>query len=161
MIELRQSNKDLGIVEYEMLQGIENGENGFMNVVKGMTFDEYKQWLIEQDDHHLGLNLPEGWIPDTTYFLYDNDIPIGIGRVRHGTNEYLQKVVGAGEIGYGISKNYRGKGYGKKFLEEIQHITEREEDFPYVLMETRCNQNYRPNDLSRKWTNKERKSIQI
>jgi len=37
MIELRQSNKDLGIAEYEMLQGIENGENGFMNTVKGMT----------------------------------------------------------------------------------------------------------------------------
>ena len=33
MIELRQSNKDLGMAEYEMLQGIENGENGFMNEV--------------------------------------------------------------------------------------------------------------------------------
>lgn len=37
----------------------------------------------------------------------------------------------------GIIKAYRGKGYGKKFLEEVQHITEREEDFPYVLMETK------------------------
>ena len=119
MIELRQSSKDLGIAEYEMLQGIENGENGFMNVVKGMTFNEYKQWLIEQDDHHLGLNLPEGWIPFTTYFLYDNGVPIGTGRIRHETSEYLQKVVGAGEIGYGISKNYRGKGYGNILFKEI------------------------------------------
>lgn len=39
----------------------------------------------------------------------------------------------------GIIKAYRGKGYGKKFLEEVQHITEKEEDFTYVLMETRCN----------------------
>lgn len=39
----------------------------------------------------------------------------------------------------GIIKAYRGKGYGKKFLEEVQHITERKEDYTYVLMETRCN----------------------
>ena len=52
MIELKQSNKNLGIAEYEMLQGIENGENGFMNTVKEMTFEQYKQWLTEQDDHH-------------------------------------------------------------------------------------------------------------
>ena len=119
MIELRQSNKNLGIAEYEMLQGIENGENGFMNTVYGMNFDDYKKWLIEQDDHHLGINLPEGWIPDTTYFLYNNNTPIGIGRVRHGTNEYLQKVIGAGEIGYAISKAYRGKGYGNILFQEL------------------------------------------
>ena len=119
MIELRQLNKNLGNAEYEMLQGIENGENGFMNVVCGMTFDDYKKWLIEQDDHHLGINLPEGWVSYTTYFLYDNNIPIGIGRVRHESNEYLQKVIGAGEIGYGISKVYRGKGYGNILFQEL------------------------------------------
>lgn len=119
MIELRQSNKHLGLLEYEMLQGIVNGENGFMNEVYGMSFEEYKKWLIVQDNYHLGRNLPEGWIPNTTYFLYDNGIPVGIARVRHGTNEYLQKVLGAGEIGYGISKNYRGKGYGNVLFKEI------------------------------------------
>ena len=119
MIELRQSSKKLGKAEYDMLQGIIDGENGFMNKVYGMSFDEYKKWLIEQDEHHLGQNLPEGWIPDTTYFLYDNNIPIGIGRIRHETNDYLQKVLGAGEIGYGISRNYRGKGYGSILFKEL------------------------------------------
>ena len=118
MIELRQSHKDLGRAEYNMLQGIVDGENGFMNKVYGMTYEEYKLWLIEQDDHHLGINLPDGWIPDTTYFLYDDNTPIGISRVRHSTNDYLQKVLGAGEIGYGISKDYRGKGYGNILFRE-------------------------------------------
>ena len=118
-MELKQSNKNLGYAEYEMLQNIENGENGFMNIVCGMSFDEYKQWLAEQDDHHLGINLPNGWIPDTTYFLYDGNVPVGIGRVRHGTNDYLQKVLGAGEIGYGIAKNHRGKGYGNILFKEL------------------------------------------
>lgn len=37
----------------------------------------------------------------------------------------------------GIIKAYRGKGYGKKFLEEVKQIVEKEKDFPYVLMETK------------------------
>ena len=119
MIELRQSNKDLSIAEYEMLQDIENGENGFMNEVCGMSYKDYKKWLADQDDFSVGKNLPQGWIPFTTYFLYDNGVPIGTGRIRHETSEYLQKVVGAGEIGYGISKNYRGKGYGNILFKEI------------------------------------------
>lgn len=119
MIELKQSNKDLGIAEYEMLQDIKNGENGFMNEVFGISFEEYKMWLKNQDDFHLGKNLPDGWIPYMTYFLYEDDIPVGIGRIRHETSEYLQKVVGAGEIGYGISKKYRGKGYGNILFKEM------------------------------------------
>ena len=119
MIELRQLTTDLGIAEYEMLQNIENNENGFMNIVYGMTFDQFKQWLREENDHHFGLNLPDGWIPYTTYFLYDNNTSIGIGRIRHSTSEYLQKVVGAGEIGQGISKRYRGKGYGNILFQKL------------------------------------------
>ena len=119
MIELKQSNKNLEEPEYEMLQGIINGENGFMNEVFGMSYEEYKKWLIVQDDYHLGKNLPQGWIPATTYFLYDNNIPVGIGRIRHETSEYLQKIVGAGEIGYGISKLYRSKGYGNILFKEL------------------------------------------
>lgn len=119
MIDLKQANKYMGIDEYKMLQGIENGENGFMNEVFGMSFAGFKEWLIKQEEFHLGKNLPQGWIPYTTYFLYDNGLPIGIGRVRHETSEYLQKVVGAGEIGYGISKDYRGKGYGNILFKEL------------------------------------------
>ena len=119
MIKLEQSNKDLGLDVYKMLQGIENGENGFMNEVYGMSFDEYKEWLIDIDDYHSGKNLPEGWIPYTTYILWVDSVPVGIGRMRHGTNEYLQNVIGAGEIGYGISKEYRGKGYGNILFKEM------------------------------------------
>ena len=119
MIELKQSNQSLGIAEYEMLQNIENGENGFMNDVFGISYDEYKQWLKNQDNFHQGIGLPEGWIPYTTYFLYIDNIPVGIGRVRHKTSEYLQTVVGAGEIGYAIAKEHRGKGYGNILFQEL------------------------------------------
>ena len=54
MIELKQSNKNLGLDAYEMLQCIKNGEKGFMNEVYGMSFEEYKMWLKKQDDYHNG-----------------------------------------------------------------------------------------------------------
>ena len=119
MIELKQLSISLGIEEYEMLQGIENNENGFMNTVKGISFEKYKQWLIDEHNHHLGKNLPKDWIPYTTYFLYVNNSPVGIGRIRHSTNDYLQKVIGAGEIGYGISNKYRRNGYGNILFEKL------------------------------------------
>ena len=122
MIFLKQTNTNMDLPEFEMLQEIENGENGFMNEVCGMTFEDFKVWLEKQNDFHLGKNLPEGWIPYTTYLLYDNDIPVGIGRVRHETNQYLQTVVGAGEIGYGISKKHRGKGYGNILFKELLKV---------------------------------------
>ena len=40
MVELIQSNKELGFAEYNMLQNIENGENGFMNEVCGMDYEQ-------------------------------------------------------------------------------------------------------------------------
>ena len=119
MVELKQSSQDLGVAEFEMLQGIQNGENGFMNEVFGMSYEKYKNWLAVQDDYHVGKNLPEGWIPYTTYFFYVDGVPVGVGRVRHETSEYLQTVVGAGEIGYGISKDHRGNGFGNILFQEL------------------------------------------
>ena len=137
MIELRQLSRNLGIQEYEMLQGIINGEYGFMNDAYGISYEEYKEWLIKQDCFHIGKNMPPKWIPYTTFFLYDNGIPIGYGRIRHSSNEYLKKVVGAGEIGYGISKKYRGMGYGnilfQKLLEKCKEFGYKEITlFPYI-----------------------------
>jgi len=63
--------------------------------------------------------LPEGWIPYTTYILYIDDIPVGYGRVRHSSSEYLETVVGAGNLGYGIAKEYRGKGNGNILFKEL------------------------------------------
>ena len=46
---------------------------------------------------------------------------------KNGTNEYLQKVVGAGEIGYGIAKKHRGKGYGNVLFQETLKCFEKKE----------------------------------
>lgn len=118
-IELKQLSIDMGKVEYDMLQGILDVENGFSNPAYNISFEEYKKWLQEVDNHSKSINLPDGWIPCTTYVLYINDIPVGYGRVRHTSSEYLENVIGAGNLGYGISKEYRGKGYGDILFKEL------------------------------------------
>jgi len=110
-IELRQLSIENGIDEYSMLQEIEGNEYGFSNEVNGMSLDEYKEWLIREDGYSKALNLPENYIPQTTYFLYVNARPVGIARIRHYSSDFLEKQ-GVGNFGYGIAKPHRGKGYG-------------------------------------------------
>lgn len=118
-IELKQVNVNMGEQEYEMLQGILKVENGFTNPAYNLSYKEYKKWLQDTDNHSKGIDLPEGWIPYTTYILYIDDVPVGYGRVRHSSSEYLETVVGAGTLGYGISKQYRRNGYGNILFKEL------------------------------------------
>ncbi|MEI6578874.1 MAG: GNAT family N-acetyltransferase [Eubacteriales bacterium] len=117
-IEIKQLSLNCNSKEYEMLQTIENNENGFSNPIYEKAYEEYLLWLQKEDDYSKGINLPEGWIPETTYFLYVDGEPIGIGRIRHSTNKHLESI-GVGNLGYAISILYRGKGYGNILFQEL------------------------------------------
>ena len=57
----------------------------------------------------------DGWkVPSTTYWLYVDNVPVGFGSIREFLTDALR--VAGGNIGYGIAKPYRGKGYGKELL---------------------------------------------
>ena len=118
-IMLKQLSLDMGKPEYDMLQGISAVENGFTNPAYNLSYDEYKEWLRITDKNSIGKDLPECWIPFTTFILYIDGIPVGYGRVRHSSSEYLETVVGAGNLGYGIAKEFRGKGYGSVLFKEL------------------------------------------
>ena len=117
-IELKQLSPQNGIAEYQMLQEIGSNENGFTNEVNGMSFNQYKEWLIQQDDYSRAQNMPENYIPQTTYFFYIDEQPVGIARIRHYSSEFLEKQ-GVGNFGYGIAKTYRGRGYGNALFIEV------------------------------------------
>jgi predicted acetyltransferase len=62
-----------------------------------------------------GEHLPEGWVPDSTFWLVAEDKRIvGAVNIRHGLTEKLMNC--GGHIGYGIRPSERGKGYATKLL---------------------------------------------
>ncbi|MGM2794391.1 GNAT family N-acetyltransferase [Bacillus cereus group sp. Bce004] len=84
-------------------------------------------WVISKDpsnfpamvqkllDAHNGVNLPESWVPDSTYWLVtDNNRIVGTVNIRHSLTEHLFNA--GGHIGYGIRPSERRKGYATKLL---------------------------------------------
>lgn len=57
----------------------------------------------------------KGWVPETMYWLIDNDEYIGHVNIRHELSEYLK--TSGGHIGYKIRPSKRKMGYGSKILE--------------------------------------------
>ncbi|MDE7222408.1 MAG: GNAT family N-acetyltransferase, partial [Acetatifactor sp.] len=59
-----------------------------------------------------------GWkVPETTFWLYENDPPVGYGKIRHFLTERLQKA--GGNIGYAIRPSARGRGLGNILLKML------------------------------------------
>lgn len=106
-----------GMAFYDMLQHIGKDENAFTNPVCGMSYEEYKEWLKQQDDWSRGENLPIGYVGQTVFWLMDGETPVGIGKIRHSLTESSRAF--GGNIGYAISSEYRGRGYGSVLLKEL------------------------------------------
>ena len=115
MIELRQLSVDDGMDIYEMLQEMPKDENGLMNHVNGLSFEQFQQWLKEKQADSEQQGIVDGWkVPSTTFWLYVDGKPAGFGNVRHYLSEGLRKA--GGNIGYGIRPSMMGRGYGKELL---------------------------------------------
>ncbi|HFK1498218.1 GNAT family N-acetyltransferase [Bacillus sp. BSL6] len=84
-------------------------------------------WVITKDpsnfpamvqellDAHNGINLPDSWVPDSTYWLVtDHNRIVGAVNIRHSLTEHLFNA--GGHIGYGIRPSERRKGYATKLL---------------------------------------------
>jgi predicted acetyltransferase len=102
---------------WQMVLEIGPGENGFSN---GLYAEEREEW--ERRVHAAiamtsGDNLPEHYVPQTTYVLYAEGEPVGFGKLRPQLNEALHKH--GGHIGYSIRPASRRQGFGKLLLGEL------------------------------------------
>lgn len=89
-------------------------ENGFENPYYNSPRENFEIQIEELINHSKGINLPEGYVPDTYYFLWNNKNIVGLFKLRHYLNEHLKN--GSGHIGYAIRPTERGKGYATKGL---------------------------------------------
>lgn len=100
---------------YDMLQEMPAHENGFVNSVNGKTFEAYQTWLEGAVRSSEITGIVDGWkVPQTTYWLYEDDVPVGMGKVRHLLTDAL--LLEGGNVGYAIRPSARNRGLGRAFL---------------------------------------------
>ena len=75
---------------------------------------EFDAFVRTLNDRAEGKGLPEGYVPESIFWLVDNGEFIGDVRIRHRLNDHLLHV--GGHIGYYIRESKRGQGYGSKIL---------------------------------------------
>jgi len=93
---------------------LDSGENMVPWVISKdpANFEEMLQFLSNNEQ---GIGLPQNWVPDSTYWLINEDKRVvGAVNIRHWLTESLSNV--GGHIGYGIRPSERRKGYATKLL---------------------------------------------
>ena len=92
-------------------------ESPLINGSAGLNrFSSIEDWLEELNKRSCEDTVPKGLVPSSTYLGVrekDNYI-VGMIDIRHYLNEYLTQV--GGNIGYGVRKTERNKGYAKQML---------------------------------------------
>ena len=115
MLYLKEINIDDIDEEYNAFRVMPAMENGFENKYYDVTKEDLLNQVIPKlIDNSKGIGLALGYVPDTYFFLWDDDKIVGLFKIRHYLNDFLKS--GPGHIGYGILPQYRGKGYATKGL---------------------------------------------
>lgn len=104
----------------ELIKPSKKYYDSYIEAMNALNYDKVNDMSKEElfkrfEDRSKGINLPEGWIPATTYWLVDNNEFIGQISIRHKLTKNLERY--AGHIGYSINPKYWNQGYGTKMLE--------------------------------------------
>jgi predicted acetyltransferase len=113
-INLIETNSNILPQLEEILADLDAGENGFYGTGFNKGNFNIKKYIQELLDESKGINLEPGLVPQTTYWLYEENEIIGISRLRHMLTQRL--IEDGGNVGYFIKRNKRGKGYGTNLL---------------------------------------------
>jgi predicted acetyltransferase len=75
---------------------------------------DFRALLKRLNDFENGVNIPDGYVPSSTYWLVDSGELIGVSNLRHYLNERIK--TSGGHIGLGIRPSRRGHGLGNLLL---------------------------------------------
>jgi predicted acetyltransferase len=100
---------------WQMLQELPSNDNGFINGGNSIPYEKFGEFINSRIKMANGIDLNPKYVPQCTYWLFRDDFPIGMSKLRiRLTNDLL---IEGGNIGYGIRPSERKKGYGSKILE--------------------------------------------
>jgi predicted acetyltransferase len=103
------------IQEFREISSETNGDGGLSGFLEKAT---YQDWLVKiQKDVDIA-NIPDGRVPQFTYFYVseDEDRIVGMIAIRSALNDFLRTE--GGHIGYCIRPTERRKGHGTNMLRE-------------------------------------------
>ncbi|MBF7073990.1 GNAT family N-acetyltransferase [Glaciecola sp. MH2013] len=81
-----------------------------------LDFDhsDFVAMLQRNEDFAKGVNIPQGYVPSSTWWLVHNEEIIGVVNLRHYLNDNIKHI--GGHVGLGIRPSYRGRGLSTKLL---------------------------------------------
>ncbi len=124
-----------GIKELEYIRTVPKEENGFYNPANEEDMKDeqsFKKWILNKIDEEQSINLKEGYVPQTIYWVMKDDNIIGIGKIRHYLNKNLLEH--GGLIGLAISEYCRDKGIGTTSLNMLLDKAINDYDIEDVLL---------------------------
>ncbi len=77
-------------------------------------FDDFPALVTRLNNCSLGIGLPEGWVPHTTFWLVENSEIVGVSSLRHRMTDHLERL--GGHIGFGVRPSAQGRGVAKELL---------------------------------------------
>lgn len=96
-----------------------------------MVENDWSGYLDKIQKDYKGVDLGEGRVPQTVFWLAGGGEALGTVSIRHEINDHLQSQ--GGHIGYAIRPSERKKGYGTRIL-ELALIEVRKLDLKKVLL---------------------------
>ncbi len=137
MLYLKPVNYEDIEKEWQFQRNIPIEENSFINEYYDISRQDFNAALDTMIEQSKGIHLPEGYVPQTVFYLWCNEKIVGTFHLRHYLCESL--VNGSGHIGYYIAPEYRGMGYAtnglKLAIEEARKLIPEDEIY------LRCDKN--------------------
>ena len=112
-MELRKINTQDAFAQWEYTTALPSDENGLTNPYHGVTYDEYMEKVLPSlISYEHPVNMPEWFVPETYYYLWDEGHLVGEFRIRHVSYKIAEAV--GDKAGY-----VRNKGLDEKILKEL------------------------------------------
>lgn len=82
-------------------------------------FEDFSELVVRLNNCSQGMDLPDGQVPHTTFWLVEDEEIVGVSSLRHRMTDRLRRL--GGHIGFGVRPSAQGRGVAKELLRQTLH----------------------------------------